>query len=100
MHDHRNADDRAQRAVLSLVLFEHPTLLAASEIEREIGAGDATDRAVRDLTRVGLLRREGVTVLPTQAALHFDRLAAWCRGAVRRQHPRRTQAGRPVSGGG
>jgi hypothetical protein len=28
------------------------------------------------LTGAGLLRREGATVLPTRAALHFDRLAA------------------------
>lgn len=76
MHDHRSEDARTQRAVLSLVLQEHPALLAASEIEREMGADDATERAMRDLTGVGLLRREGGTVLPTRAALHFDRLAA------------------------
>jgi hypothetical protein len=76
MHDHGNEDARAQRAVLSLVLFEHPALLAASEVEREIGPGDATERAMHDLTRAGLLRREGASVLPTRAALHFDRLAA------------------------
>ena len=76
MLDQGNPDDRAQRAVLSLVLHEHPTLLASEEIEREIGAGDATERAMRDLTGVGLLRREGASVLPTRAALHFDRLAA------------------------
>lgn len=72
----RNADDRAQRAVLSLVLHEHPALLASEEVEREIGAGDAVARALQDLTGAGLLRREGATVLPTKAALHFDRLAA------------------------
>lgn len=76
MHDHRNEDACAQRAVLSLVLNEHPALLAASEVEREIGAGDAVDRAMHDLTGAGLLRREGTTVFPTRAALHFDRLAA------------------------
>jgi hypothetical protein len=76
MHDQVNDDARAQRAVLSLVLLEHPALLAASEVEREIGVGDATERAMLDLTGAGLLRREGATVLPTRAALHFDRLAA------------------------
>jgi hypothetical protein len=76
MHDHRNEDARAQRAVLSLVLHEHPTLLATSEVEREIGGGDGTQRALRDLTGSGLLRKEGVTIFPTRAALHFDRLAA------------------------
>jgi len=75
MHDH-GTDDRAQRAVLSLVLTEHPSLLASEEIEREIGAGDSIERAVRDLTGAGLLRQEGATVFPTRAALHFDRLAA------------------------
>jgi hypothetical protein len=76
MLDHRTDDARTQRAVLSLVLNEHPALLAAGEVEREVGAGDATERAMRDLAGAGLLRREGVTVLPTRAALHFDRLAA------------------------
>jgi hypothetical protein len=76
MHGNRSDDARAQRAVLSLVLHEHPTLLAAGEVEREIGVGDAAERALRDLTRAGLLRQEGATVLPTRAALHFDRLAA------------------------
>jgi hypothetical protein len=32
---------------------------------------------VRDLIGVGLLRREGATVLPTRAALHFERLESW-----------------------
>lgn len=76
MLDNRNADDCAQRAVLSLVLHEHPILLAASEVKREIGAGDATERAMRDLSGAGLIRRDGETVFPTRAALHFDRLAA------------------------
>lgn len=76
MHGNRTDDARAQRAVLSLVLEEHPTLLASSEIEREVGSGDETERAMRDLRGVGLLRREGTTVLPTRAALHFDQLAA------------------------
>jgi hypothetical protein len=76
MHGNRSDDARTQRAVLSLVLDEHPALLAAGEVGREIGAGDAAERALRDLTGAGLLRREGATVLPTRAALHFDRLAA------------------------
>lgn len=76
MPHHRNEDARAQRAVLSLVLHEHPSLLASDEVEREIGPGDAVARALTDLTGAGLLRREGATVLPTRAALHFDRLAA------------------------
>jgi hypothetical protein len=76
MHGNRTDDTATQRAVLSLVLDQHPTLLASNEVEREIGVGDATERAMADLTGAGLIRREGVTILPTRAALHFDRLAA------------------------
>ncbi len=75
MLDHRTDDAVTQRAVLSLVLDQHPALLAASEIEREVGTDDDVERAMRDLHGAGLLRREGATVLPTRAALHFDRLA-------------------------
>jgi hypothetical protein len=81
MHHHRSPstereDASAQRAVLSLVLDEHPALLAAEEVEREIGPGDGAQRAMQDLAGAGLLRREGGLVLPTRAALAFDRLAA------------------------
>lgn len=76
MPHHRNEDARAQRAILSFILAEHPILLAASEVAREIGEDDAIERAMHDLTGVGLLRREGASLLPTRAALHFDRLAA------------------------
>jgi hypothetical protein len=77
MCDHGNREDAAvQSAVLGLVLAEHPALLASEEVERELGADDAVERAVRDLTGAGLLRCEGATVLPTLAALTFDRLAA------------------------
>lgn len=61
-----------QRVVLALVLAEHPTQLTAEELAREVGG--AVDQAIDDLGRTGLLRREGASVLPTRAALHFDRL--------------------------
>lgn len=76
MHGNRTDDAATQRAVLSLVLDEHPALLAADEIGREIGAGDAVERAMLDLSGAGLIRQDGETVFPTRAALHFDRLAA------------------------
>jgi hypothetical protein len=77
MCDHGNREDAAvQSAVLGLVLAEHPALLASEEVERELGTDDDIGRAMRDLTGAGLLRCEGATVLPTRAALHFDRLAA------------------------
>lgn len=77
MCDHGNReDDAVQSAVLRLVLTEHPALLASDEVERELGADDAVERALRDLTGAGLLRQEGAMVLPTRAALTFDQLAA------------------------
>lgn len=83
MHDQgtpAGEDAQAEAAVLTLVLSEHPTPLTLSDIEREIApdqdfAGrDAVARAVRDLSAVGLLHRQGDLVLPTRAALHFDGL--------------------------
>jgi hypothetical protein len=81
MHHHRSPstereDASAQRAVLSLVLHEHPTLLTLGDLAMEIAPEGAVGEAVRDLTAVGLLRREGGSVLATRAALCFDRLAA------------------------
>ncbi len=67
-------DEQVQRAVLALVLNEHPAQLTGEEIAREVGK-DA-EQATDDLVSVGLLRREGASVLPTRAALHFEGLAA------------------------
>lgn len=69
-------DESTQSAVLSLVLNEHPAHLTICEITREVAEdeGDGPERAIRDLVGVGLLRCEGASVLPTRAALHFDRL--------------------------
>lgn len=69
-------DQGTQGAVMALVLAEHPTLLTLGDLAREIDGEDAVVRAVRDLVAVGLLRREGGSVLPTRAALAFDRLSA------------------------
>lgn len=72
-------DEKAQRAVLALVLFEHPDHRTIPDLARELNAAedfnDAVERAIRDLVGVGLLRCERGRVLPTEAALHFDRLA-------------------------
>lgn len=67
-------DQYTQRAVLALVLHEHPALLTLGDLAMEVEPEDALTRAVRDLTALGLLRREGGSVLPTRAALHFNRL--------------------------
>jgi hypothetical protein len=62
-----------QRAVLAFVLAEHPSQLTAGDLTREVGEG--AEQAIDGLARAGLLRREDAAILPTRAALHFDRLA-------------------------
>jgi hypothetical protein len=75
-------DIRAHRAVLTHVLALHPTHQTVPELVREITAGsddfaasDAVERAVRDLTGIGLLNCPGGVVMPSRAAVHFDRLS-------------------------
>jgi hypothetical protein len=78
----REDEDRlVQRAVLAIVLAEHPVQLTIADLGRELSdqpgdfaQRDAIDRAVRDLVGIGLLHRHGEFVLPTRAAAHFDRL--------------------------
>jgi hypothetical protein len=92
MHDQPNGPDdparpnllqdlRAQEAVMRHVLALHPTHLTLPELAREVcedpddfSEGDALARAVRDLGAAGLLRMNGIYVVPTRAALHFDSL--------------------------
>lgn len=70
----KREDEITQRAVLALVLTEHPTQLTIPEIVRELGQSgrDAAERAIRDLVGVGLLRCGDDSVFPSRAALHFD----------------------------
>ncbi len=70
-----------QGVVLIQVLTLWPTHLRLSELVREISTGaadfaqrDAIERAVRDLTAVGLLFRSDGLVLPTRAALRFNEI--------------------------
>jgi hypothetical protein len=67
-------DESAQRVVLSLALEAHPKSLTIPDLAREIGEGDAVERAVRDLVGYGLLDCGGITIRPSAAALHFQRL--------------------------
>ena len=74
-------DARTEGALLALVLAEHPTQLTVFDLTRELcespedfAEGDAVERAVRDLVGAGLLHCQGGFVLPTRAALRFDRL--------------------------
>lgn len=72
-------DRKAQRIVLIHVLAIHPMYLRIPELVRSITAGseefaetDAIERAIRDLTGVGLLDCPGGVVMATSAALHAD----------------------------
>ncbi|MEX0972286.1 MAG: hypothetical protein WDZ46_03410 [Solirubrobacterales bacterium] len=74
-------DLRDQRVVLTHVLTLHPTYLVVPQLVQEIGGGieefaegDALERAVRDLTGLGLLQCPSGLVMPTHAAIRFDAL--------------------------
>lgn len=74
-------DIRDQGIVLIHILAVHPSHLIVPELVREITAGasefaedDRMERAVRDLTGLGLLRCPGGVVMPTRAAIRFNEL--------------------------
>jgi hypothetical protein len=74
-------DLRDQAVVLTLVLSNWPTNLRLSDLVREIAKDpdhfaqrDKVERAVHDLVVAGLVFRCESVVLPTRAALHFNRL--------------------------
>lgn len=74
-------DFATESAVLSQLLDLHPAQLTVAELVREIGGEqvrfserDAIERAVRDLSGIGLLHSRDDFVLPTRAALRFSQL--------------------------
>ena len=74
-------DAKAERVVLAFLLEEHPSQLTIPELSRALNAEsggfdseDAVERAVRELVSAGLLHCQGGFVLPTRAALYFERL--------------------------
>jgi hypothetical protein len=74
-------DLRDQGVVLGHVLDIYPDRLTIPDLVRELTAGeeafaesDAFERAIRDLTGVGLLRCPSGIVEPTRAALTYYRL--------------------------
>jgi hypothetical protein len=72
----RDADLRTQSVVLGYVLDQHPVHASIPALVRDLAedASDAYERAIRDLTGIGLLRCSGGIVEPTEAALRFDSL--------------------------
>lgn len=87
MHDQPNEagdpptaaqDLKDQGVTLMHVLHRHPTLLTIPDLVREITSGsdefgerDNVERAVRDLTGVGLLHCPNGLAVPSPAALRF-----------------------------
>lgn len=76
-------DESLEAAVLHQLLDLHPTRLTLAELVREMGGDrgrggfaerDAVERAVRDLSAVGLLHQGEQFVEPTRAALRFSDL--------------------------
>ena len=74
-------DAEVQSAVLSVLVVEHPVQLTTSELTRQLVDDpddfvqrDAVRRAVHDLAGVGLLHRQGIVVVPSRAALYYERL--------------------------
>jgi hypothetical protein len=98
MHDQRNRparnacdpereDREDQESVLHTVLLLHPVQVSVSELITELARDpsefaerDRVERAVRDLSGVGLLHRHAylnrpdALVVPTRAAIHAHRL--------------------------
>jgi hypothetical protein len=73
----RLEDDSYEEAVLRHIFDWEPTILRLCDLVREVsrdpsdfGDRDAVARAVRDLTKVGLLHRQGECVLPTPMAVY------------------------------
>jgi hypothetical protein len=71
-------DTTTERAVLALLLDEHPIRLTMEELILVLHAdpagadpGDAAARAVRELVGAGLIHREGEFLSPTRAALYI-----------------------------
>jgi hypothetical protein len=78
-----NTDRKVEWAVLSFLVAEHPDhQLTIPEVSRALNASavdfsseDAVERAIRELVGAGLLHCECGFVLPTRAALCYQRLA-------------------------
>lgn len=74
-------DRKVERAVLSFVLDVQPCTLTLAEVSLalnpgtpEFAEGDACERAVCELVGAQLLHCVGGFVVPTRAAVYFERL--------------------------
>jgi hypothetical protein len=71
-------DEIMQRSVLTQVLVLHPAQLTILElslrVESDLRDQDAVERAVRELSRDGLLSCDCRRLAPSRAAVRFDEL--------------------------
>jgi hypothetical protein len=73
-------DEIMERSVLTQVLFLHPAQLTILELALRVETDlrsceqDAVERAVRDLTRDGLVFCDCRRISPSRAAVRFDEL--------------------------
>jgi len=73
-------DEIMQRSVLTQVLFLHPAQLTILELSLRVESDlddreqDAVERAVRELSRDGLLSCDCRRLAPSRAAVRFDEL--------------------------
>jgi hypothetical protein len=74
-------DEITERAVLTQILFLHPDRLTILELflkmegdSESFAKKDAVERAVRELSRDGLLACDCRRIWPTRAALRFEEL--------------------------
>ncbi|HZV73872.1 MAG TPA: hypothetical protein VFF79_09180 [Conexibacter sp.] len=76
-----DTDEQTQAAILSHALHVFPAPLTTEELMLDITAGsqefvevDGTRNALRSLLRDGLLRQNGVLILPVRAVVRFNEL--------------------------
>jgi hypothetical protein len=74
-------EEKAEQAVLALLLEVHPAHLSLDEVVRELtdrpedfAPRDRVNNAVRDLVAAGLLHRHGAFVFASRAAVRFEEL--------------------------
>jgi hypothetical protein len=73
-------DEIVERSVLTEVLFLHPAQLTILELAMRVETDqrsceqDAVERAVRELTRDGLVLRDCRRLSPSRASVRFDEL--------------------------
>jgi hypothetical protein len=82
LHPPHSDQEKAEQAVLALLLHTYPALLSVDEVIRaltadcpdEFGPRDSVENAVRDLVATGLVHRHGAFVFATRAAVRGDEL--------------------------